>query len=47
MQPDLSLYGLQYHLMIQKDIISVINGFDDEFIGRVLARISNPSKTEI
>ena len=46
MLPDLSLYDTQYHLMIQRDIISVINGIVDSFSGCVLTKPSILRKTE-
>lgn len=46
MLPDLSSYDSQYHLMIQRDIISVINGIVDAFPGKVLTKPSILRKTE-
>lgn len=46
MLPDLSLYDPQYHTMIQRDIISVINGIADSFPGKVLTKPSIFRKTE-
>ena len=36
--PDLSKYEEDYHGMIAKDIISLINGIVDEFEGKVLTK---------
>jgi len=36
--PDLSAYEVAYHGMIQRDILSVINGISDSFDGKVLSR---------
>ena len=44
--PDLSSYDPQYHSMIQRDIISVINGIVDSFSGKVLTKPSILRKTE-
>ena len=44
--PDLSSYDSQYHLMIQRDIISLINGIADSFPGKVLTRPSILRRTE-
>lgn len=38
MLPDLTEYEPQYHLMIKRDIISVINGIVDSFYGKVLTK---------
>lgn len=46
MLPDLSIYDSQYHLMIQRDIIAVINGIVDSFSGKVLTKPSILRKTE-
>ena len=46
MLPDLSIYDPQYHLMIQRDIIAVINGIVDCFLGKVLTKPSILRKTE-
>lgn len=46
MLPDLSMYDSQYHLMIQRDIIAVINGIVDSFEGKVLTKPSILRKTE-
>ena len=46
MLPDLSPFDPQYHLMIQRDIIAVINGIVDCFSGKVLTRPSILRKTE-
>lgn len=46
MLPDLSIYDSQYHLMIQRDIIAVINGIVDCFLGKVLTKPSILRKTE-
>lgn len=46
MLPDLSLYDSQYHLMIQRDIISLINGIVDSFLGKVLTKPSILRKIE-
>ncbi len=46
MLPDLSSFDPQYHLMIQRDIIAVINGIVDCFSGKVLTRPSILRKTE-
>ena len=46
MLPDLREYDSQYHLMIQRDIISVINGIADSFTGKVLTKPSILRKTE-
>lgn len=46
MLPDLSIYDPQYHLLIQRDIISVINGIVDSFSGVVLTKPSILRKTE-
>lgn len=46
MLPDLSSYDSQYHLMIQRDIISVINGIADSFSGKVLTKPSILRKIE-
>ena len=44
--PNLSSYERQYHPMIQRDIISVINGIADGFSGKVLTRPSILRRTE-
>ena len=44
--PDLVSYDQQYHLMIQRDIIAVINGLTDSFPGKVLTKPSILRKTE-
>ena len=44
--PNLAEYDPQYHLMIQRDIISVINGIIDSFDGKVLTKPSILRKTE-
>ena len=44
--PDLMAYDPQYHLMIQRDIIAVINGLADSFPGKVLTKPSILRKTE-
>ena len=44
--PDLGEYDSQYHLMIQRDVISVINGIADSFCGKVLTRPSILRKVE-
>lgn len=44
--PDLSNIEPSYHTMIQRDIISVINGICDSFDGRVLTKPSILRKTE-
>lgn len=46
MLPDLGEYDPQYHLMIQRDIISVINGIVDSFSGKVLTKPSILRKAE-
>lgn len=46
MLPDLRVYDPQYHLMIQRDIIAVINGLADSFSGKVLTKPSVLRKTE-
>lgn len=46
MLPGLNSYDPQYHLMIQRDIISVINGIADSFCGKVLTKPSILRKTE-
>lgn len=46
MLPDLRMYDSQYHLLIQKDIISVINGIVDSFHGKVITKPSILRKTE-
>lgn len=46
MLPDLSTYDSQYHLMMQRDIISIINGIADSFEGKVLTKPSILRKTE-
>ncbi len=46
MLPNLSSYDSQYHLMIQRDIISVINGIVDAFSRKVLTKPSILRKTE-
>ena len=46
MLPDLSAFHPQYHGMIQRDIISIINGIVDSFHGKVLTRPSILRKTE-
>lgn len=40
--PDLSKYEEDYHGMIAKDIISLINGIVDDFEGKVLTKGSIP-----
>ena len=44
--PDLSEYDPNYHGMISKDIISLINGIADDFEGKVLTRPCILRKTE-
>lgn len=44
--PSLNEYDPQYHLMIQRDIIAVINGIADSFSGKVLTRPSLLRKSE-
>lgn len=44
--PDLHLFEPQYHAMIQRDIISVVNGIADSFQGTVLTKPSVLRKTE-
>ena len=44
--PNLDVFDKQYHTMIQRDIIAVINGFTDSFDGRVLTRPSILKKVE-
>lgn len=44
--PNLNIYDQQYHLMIQRDIIAVINGIVDGFSGKVLTKPSILRKTE-
>lgn len=44
--PNLREYDSQYHLMIQRDIISVINGIVDSFSGKVLTKPSILRKAE-
>ena len=46
MLPDLRMYDPQYHLLIQRDIISIINGIVDSFCGRVITKPSILRKTE-
>ena len=46
MLPDLSIYDPQYHLLIQRDIISVINGIVDSFSGKVITKPSILRKAE-
>lgn len=46
MLPDLRMYDSQYHLLIQRDIISIINGIVDSFPGRVITKPSILRKTE-
>ena len=46
MLPDLRMYDPQYHLLIQRDIISIINGIVDSFGGRVITKPSILRKTE-
>lgn len=46
MLPDLRVYDSQYHLLIQRDIISVINGIVDSFSGKVITKPSILRKTE-
>lgn len=46
MLPDLRIYDPQYHLLIQRDIISIINGIVDSFCGRVITKPSILRKTE-
>lgn len=46
MLPNLQMYDSQYHLMIQRDIIAVINGIADSFLGKVLTKPSILRKTE-
>lgn len=46
MLPDLSTYNPQYHLLIQRDIISVINGIVDSFSGKVITKPSILRKAE-
>lgn len=46
MFPDLRMYDLQYHLLIQRDIISVINGIVDSFHSKVITKPSILRKTE-
>lgn len=44
--PDLTCYENKYHLMIHKDIISIINGIADSFPGTVLTPPNILRKTE-
>ena len=44
--PDLSEYGVEYHAMIKRDILSLINGIVDEFKGKVLTKPSILRKVE-
>ena len=44
--PRLNIYDSEYHFMIQRDIISLINGLADSFKGRVLTKPSILRKTE-
>lgn len=44
--PDLSEYEKEYHGMIAKDIISLINGITDDFEGKVLTKPAILRKTE-
>lgn len=46
MLPDVSSYHSQYHALIQRDIISVINGIVDSFSGTVLSKPSILRKCE-
>lgn len=46
MFPSLHLYQARYHSMIQRDIISVVNGIADSFLGKVLSKPSILRKTE-
>lgn len=46
MLPDLRIYDPQYHLLIQRDIISIINGIVDSFHGKVITKPSILRKTE-
>lgn len=46
MLPDLRMYDSQYHLLIQRDIISIINGIVDSFPGGVITKPSILRKTE-
>lgn len=46
MLPDLKIFNSQYHGMIQRDIISVINGIVDSFPGKVLTKPYILRKTE-
>lgn len=46
MLPELMSYDSQYHLMIQRDIIALINGLADSFPGKVLTKPSILRKTE-
>lgn len=46
MLPELQEYKPQYHSMIQRDIIAVINGIADSFCGKVLTKPSVLRKTE-
>ncbi len=44
--PDLRMYDSQYHLLIKRDIISVINGIVDSFQGKVITKPSILRKAE-
>ncbi len=44
--PDLRMYDSQYHLLIKRDIISVINGIVDSFQGNVITKPSILRKAE-
>ncbi len=44
--PDLKMFNLQYHGMIQRDIISIINGIVDSFPKKVLTKPYILRKTE-
>lgn len=46
MLPDLGSFDPQYHVLIQRDIISVINGIVDSFHGKVITKPSILRKTE-